>query len=188
MNISAARNLLDLCHVVARVRDDGIGEGCKFADDAAVAQVDPIMSRCDWKLAGQFVEKNQQASGGIFCLPLGEHRRKPKWATETMIRPARVMQKNIGVANVLERARKFAGLGVEFGDRAMMKGSGRRCRALDDEEPNARSIARPMAMQQPTESADSAKLWRKPRADNDERPRAHGSLTKREIVPQNFRV
>ena len=105
-----------------------------------------------------------------------------------MIRPARVMQKNIGVTNALERARKFAGLGVELGNRAMMEGSGRLYRAFDHEEPNVRGIARPMAMQQPTESADSAKLWRKPCADNDERPRAHGSLTKREIVPQNFRV
>jgi hypothetical protein len=98
------------------------------------------------------------------------------------------MQKNIGVANALERAGKFAGSGVEFGNRAIMEGSGRLYRAFDHEEPNVRGIARPMAMQQPTESADSARLRRKPRADDDERTRAHGSFTKREIVPQNFRV
>src|ERR1700726_3146161 len=121
MNISAAGNLHHLRHVITCVGDDHIGEARKFADDAPVAQVDPIMSRRDWKLAGQFMKKNQQASRRIFCLPFGEDRRKPYWATVTMIGPPRVMQKNIRATRGLERAGKVGSLGVEFGDRAMIE-------------------------------------------------------------------
>src|ERR1700730_11760794 len=124
MNISAAGNLHHLRHVIARVRDDHIGEARKLADDAAIAQVDPIMSSRDWKFAGQFMKKNQQAPRGIFCLPSGEARRKPYWTTVTMIGPPRVMQKNIRATRALERAGKVDGLGVEFGDRAMIEDGG----------------------------------------------------------------
>src|SRR5207237_10194282 len=135
MNIGAAGNLQNLCHVIARVRDDHIGESRKFTDDAAVAQVDPILSRRDWKFAGQFMKKNQQASRGIFCLPFGEDRRKPYWTTVTMIGPPRVMQKNIRATRALERTGKVGGFGVEFGAREMTEAGGLYRRAFRDEKP-----------------------------------------------------
>src|SRR4029077_10507100 len=98
------------------------------------------------------------------------------------------MQKNIRLSGALERAGKFGGFRVEFRNCVIAKGGGGLRRVFDDEKLNVGSVGRPMLMQQPAESTDSANLRWKPRADDDKWPRAHVKATKREIVPQNFCV